>query len=66
MSIKLCLVYDNLWLICYYTVQLSFQEYLTLALDTDLEVTSMTTENVEVYWADLDRYVEAMFNFGYM
>jgi len=64
MSIKLCLLYDNLWLICYYTVPLSFQEYLTLALDTDLEVTSMTTENVEVYWADLDQYVEAMFNFG--
>lgn len=58
------MLYDNLWLICYYTVPLSFQEYLKLALDTDLEVTSMTTENVEVYWADLDKYVEAMFNFG--
>ena len=64
MSIKLCLLYDKLWLICYYTVPLSFQEYPILALDTDFEVTSMTTENIEVYWADLDQYVEAMFNFG--
>jgi len=40
---------------------LSFQEYLTLALDTGFEVTSIRTENIEVYWEDLDQYVEAMF-----
>ena len=42
-------------------VYLSTKEYLTLALDTGFEVTSIRTENIEVYWADLDQYVEAMF-----
>ncbi len=40
---------------------LSANDYKQMACDTGFQITSMTSENIFLYWTDLDHYIDAMY-----